>query len=200
MRWRERPSKAAHWASKASSCGWGGGSVAREDGVSWEGAAQLSAPLKVTLPLDDWRCIGFMVAGRGGFDEGADVAHVLGVMLGRRGDSDGERLGLRGRAEHVSHHLRRSDADQGRAGLREGQPVGHGVGGWSLTMEGELPGGQNGHDGGQRGHEGNRRNSHHRNLHRGSERHGGRRRRCHDRIGQRDSDGLGYLVQPAVSF
>lgn len=54
VRWRERPSKAAHWASKASSGGSGGGWVKGEEGASWDGAAQLSAPLKATLPLDGW--------------------------------------------------------------------------------------------------------------------------------------------------
>lgn len=35
VRWRDRPSKAAHWASKASSWGCGGGWMAGEDGASW---------------------------------------------------------------------------------------------------------------------------------------------------------------------
>lgn len=58
VRWRERLSSAAHWASKASSCCCeGGGCAAGDEGASW---AQLSAPLKVTLPLDGWRGAGFM--------------------------------------------------------------------------------------------------------------------------------------------
>lgn len=52
VRWRERPSNAAHWASKASSWGCGGGCMAGEDGASWGWAAQLAAPLTATLPLD----------------------------------------------------------------------------------------------------------------------------------------------------
>lgn len=52
VRWRPRPSRAAHWASKASSCG---------AAVSWEeGAAQLPAPLKGTLLLDGCREAGFV--------------------------------------------------------------------------------------------------------------------------------------------
>lgn len=70
VRWRERPSRAAHWASKASSCCCGGGWVEGEDGAMWDGAAQLSAPLKVTLPLDGWRGAGFTEAGCGGFMKG----------------------------------------------------------------------------------------------------------------------------------
>lgn len=70
VRWRERPSRAAHWASKASSCGCGGGWVAGEDGASWDGGAQLSAPLKVTLPLDGWRGAGFIAVDCGGLMNG----------------------------------------------------------------------------------------------------------------------------------
>lgn len=50
MRWRARPSSAAHWASKASSCGAGGSRWGRGWGTG-KGTAQLSAPLKVALPL-----------------------------------------------------------------------------------------------------------------------------------------------------
>lgn len=70
VRWRERLSKAAHWASKASSCCCDGGWVAGEDGASWEGAAQLSAPLKVTLPLDGWRGAGITAVDCGGLMNG----------------------------------------------------------------------------------------------------------------------------------
>lgn len=70
VRWRERLSRAAHWASKASSCGCGAGWVAGEDGASWEVAAQLSAPLKVTLPLDGWRGVGFTAVDCGGLMNG----------------------------------------------------------------------------------------------------------------------------------
>lgn len=70
MRWRERFSKAAHWASKASSCGCRGGWEAGEDGASWDGAAQLSAPLKVTLPLEAWRGAAFTAVDCGGLMNG----------------------------------------------------------------------------------------------------------------------------------
>lgn len=44
--------------------------MAGEDGASWEGAAQLSAPLKVALPLDDWTEIGFTAVDCGGLLNG----------------------------------------------------------------------------------------------------------------------------------
>lgn len=44
--------------------------MAGEDGASWDGAAQLSAPLKVTLPLDGWRGAGFTKVGCGGLMNG----------------------------------------------------------------------------------------------------------------------------------
>lgn len=69
MRWRERPSRAAHWASKASSC-CGGGCVDGEDGAIRDGAAQLSAPLKVTLSLDGCWGAGIAVVDCGGLMNG----------------------------------------------------------------------------------------------------------------------------------
>lgn len=44
--------------------------MAGDDGVSWDGAAQLSAPLKVTLPLDGWRGAGFTAVVCGGLMNG----------------------------------------------------------------------------------------------------------------------------------
>lgn len=48
--------------------------MAGDDGASWDGAAQLSAPLKVTLPLDGWRGAGFIVAACGGLMNGLTLA------------------------------------------------------------------------------------------------------------------------------
>lgn len=93
MRWRERLSKAAHWASKASSCGCGVGWVAGEDGASWDGAAQLSAPLKVTLPLDAWRGAGFIAVDWWGLMNGLTLlttwASCWGVMEAGTGNGWG---------------------------------------------------------------------------------------------------------------
>ena len=128
------------------------------------------------------------------FDERADVGDSLGIMLGCGGGRDGEWLGLRGWAEHMSHHLWRSDADHRHAGLRERQPVRHRVRGWSLSVEGGLARGQHWHGGGQRGHEGHRGNRgsrRHRHRHGGSERLVGRRRCCHVWIRLRGTDRLG---------
>lgn len=51
VRWCDRPSSAAHWASKASSCGTGGKWGIGCGTPKAAAAAQLSAPLKVALPL-----------------------------------------------------------------------------------------------------------------------------------------------------
>lgn len=44
--------------------------MAGEDGASWDGAAQLSAPLKVTLPLAGCMGAGFTVVDCGGLMNG----------------------------------------------------------------------------------------------------------------------------------
>lgn len=121
----------------------------------------------------------------------------------------------------MSNHLRGRDAHHGHAGLREGQPVSHGVGGRSLGVKGRLAGGQHGDGGGQRwyeGHRGNGGHGRHGQLPVGGERLGGRgdRRRGQVPVGGerlrgrgdrrrgwivlRSFDRLGDFVQPAVSF
>lgn len=56
--------------------------MAGEDGVSWAGAAQLSAPLKVTLPLDGWRGAGFTVLDGGGLMNGLMLQTAWGSCWG----------------------------------------------------------------------------------------------------------------------
>ncbi|TNN38834.1 hypothetical protein EYF80_050996 [Liparis tanakae] len=79
VRWRERPSRAAHWASKASSSGGAaGGSANGEAGARrGGGAAQSSAPLKVALPLDGWRGAGGAAATAAAPDGGGGLMNGL---------------------------------------------------------------------------------------------------------------------------
>lgn len=56
--------------------------MAGEDGASWEEAAQLSAPLKVALPFDDWMEIGFKAVDCGGLLNGLRLLTAWALCWG----------------------------------------------------------------------------------------------------------------------
>lgn len=121
----------------------------------------------------------------------------LGHLNGYR---DG--LSMRGRTEHVGHHLRRCNASHRKGWLHKRDSVGHWEGHRRLSVESRLAWGY-GRDSRWRDawHERCRRAECHRHWD-----GGGEGLLCGRRVGSRDGGGLlashrlGHLLQPAVGF